>query len=131
MNPAPPVMRIVSVLASCALRVLQCKLQLFGERLDGRAATLPGAVGLEPEIADASAPRRDHTADRPEVRALCVLLVEPADHIGCNTDERPQSGRGSDAVLPPVPGRSEHNSHLLEVVHEELPRLLVRIARLL
>src|SRR4051794_37426924 len=62
-----------------ALRVLERQPQLFGERIDRGAGALPGAVGLEPQIADAATPRRDHAADRAEVAALGVLLIEPAD----------------------------------------------------
>src|ERR1051325_491504 len=124
MNPAPPVMRrviadgpsdlgpyTVAVRAERAppvsdrgsFRVLQRQSQFLGERIDGSPGPLPCAVGLEAQVADAASPRRDDAADRAEVGPIHVLLVEPADHVGCDPDERAQRRRGPDAVLAAVP----------------------------
>ena len=54
MNPAPPVMRIVPVLASGALRMLQCQFEFLRQRLHRGAAALPCAIGLELQVADAA-----------------------------------------------------------------------------
>ena len=62
-------------------------------------------------------------------RAVGVLLIEPADDVGRDADEGAQRRRRSDAVLAAVPGAAEHQRDLLEVVDEELLRLLVRVAR--
>src|SRR5882672_5248726 len=150
MNPAPPVMRSVptaesnrrerrakiSLRAQRALRlngssfrIHQREPQLLCERIDGRAGPLPGAFGLEPQVADAAAPWRDDAADRPEVGAVGVLLIEPADDVGRDADERAQRRRRADAVLAPVPRAAEDERDLLEVVDEELLRLLVHVAR--
>ena len=40
-------------------RIQQREPQLLRERIDGRAAALPRAFGLEAQVADAAAPRRD------------------------------------------------------------------------
>src|SRR5262245_36214513 len=102
MKPAPPV--TISVrLDSRALRVLQGEAELLRERVDGGAAPLPRALGLEPEIADAAAPRRDDAADGAEVGAVGVLLIEAADHVGRDTDEGAQRRRAADRVLAAVP----------------------------
>src|SRR5207245_11032733 len=61
-------------LNSGALRVLKRQPELLRQRIHRRAAPLPRALGLEPQIADAAAPRRDDAADRPEVGAIRVLL---------------------------------------------------------
>ena len=74
-----PVVTLDSIRLSRALRILQREPQLLRQRIDGRAAALPGAFGLEPQVADAAAPRRDHAADGAEVGAIGVLLIEPAD----------------------------------------------------
>src|SRR5919197_538470 len=127
MNPAPPVMR--SVLDGGTFGILQGEPQLFRQRLDGGAGALPLPFGLEPQIADAPAPRRDHPADRPEIAAVGVLLIEPPDDVGRHPDERAQRRGTADAVLASVPGAAEDQRDLLEVVDEELLRLLVQIAR--
>ena len=57
-------------------------------------------------------------------------LVELADDIGRDTDERAQRCRGAHAVLPSVPGRAEDHRHLLEVVHEEALRVVEERLRL-
>ena len=82
MNPAPPVMsRVDNIwrLNGRALRIPQREPQLLRQRIDRRAGALPGAFGLEPQIADAAAPRRDHAADGAEIAAVGVLLIEPPD----------------------------------------------------
>src|SRR5947207_10348528 len=131
MKPAPPVMRRLRNLLTTsdrgAFRILQREPQLLRERIDGRARALPGAFGLEPQIADAPAPRRDHTPDRAEVRSVRVLLIQPADHVWRDADERAQRRRRADAVLAAVPRAAEDERDLLEVVHEELLRLLVHV----
>src|SRR5262245_60260444 len=62
-----------------AFRILEGEFQFFRELIDGRARALPRAVGLESQVADAAAPRRDHAADRAEVGAIGMLLIETAD----------------------------------------------------
>src|SRR5213075_636117 len=93
------------------------------------AGALPGAFGLKAQIADAAAPRRDHAADGAEVRAVGMLLIETADNIGGDADERAQRRRRADAVLAAVPGAAEDERDLLEIVHEELLRFFVHVAR--
>src|SRR5262249_55830312 len=65
-----------------ALGILQREPKLLRQRVDGRAAALPRAVGLEPQIADAASPRRDDAADGAEVAAIRVLLIQAPDHVG-------------------------------------------------
>src|SRR5439155_23871578 len=84
---------------------------------------------LEAQVADAAAPRRDDAADRAEVGAVRVLLVEAANHVGRDADEGAQRGGAADAVLAPVPRAAEDDRDLLEIVHEESLRLLVDVAR--
>src|SRR3954451_10414274 len=103
MNPAPPVMTRVAISNGGAFRVLQCEPQLFGERVDGRPASLPCALGFEPHVADAAAPRGDGAADGPEIRSLGVVLIQPANDVGRHAYERPQRRGGLDAVLAAVP----------------------------
>src|SRR5215218_6569050 len=55
-----------SVLYGCSLRILQRQAQLSGEALDGCTCTLPGAIGLEPQVANPPAPGRNHAADGTE-----------------------------------------------------------------
>src|SRR5476649_470060 len=154
MKPAPPVMSSVpmardhestktrnliflfrafafSWLNRCAFWIHEREPQFLRQRVDRRPRALPGAFGLEPQVADAAAPRRDDAADRAEVRPIRVLLIEPLDHFGRDAHERAQRGGGADAVLPAVPRAAEHERDLLEVVDEELLRLLVRVAGLL
>src|SRR5438477_140962 len=146
MNPAPPVMSNVDMknekrktvneersystfcvfrfsLNRCSLGILQCEPEFFCERIDRRAAALPRAVGLEPEIADTAAPRRDHAADGAEVASIRMLLVETPDDVRSDANEGAQRGCRADAVLAAVPGAAEDKRDLLEVVDEELPRL--------
>lgn len=52
MKPAPPVTRMVPVLASGALRIHQCQFEFLRQRLHRGAAALPRAIGLEPQAAD-------------------------------------------------------------------------------
>src|SRR6516225_8181654 len=122
MKPAPPVMRRVAIpqLDSGSFRILKREPQLLGERIDRRAAALPGPFGLEPQVADAPAPRRDRAADRPEVGPIGVLLVQPADDVRSNANESAQRLSAANAVLPAVPGSAEDERDLLEVVDEEL-----------
>src|SRR5687767_2850910 len=127
MNPAPPVISSVSNLYCGPFRVLKRQPQLLGERIDGRAAALPGALGFEAQVPDPAAPGRDDAADRPEVSPIGVLLVEPPDDIGSDADEGPQCRCRPDAVLPAVPGSAEDEGDLLEVVHEELLGVLVNV----
>src|SRR5436190_3111723 len=127
MNPAPPVM--TRVLDCGTFGILQREPKLFCQRLDGGAGALPLSFSLEAQIADAAPPRRDHPADGAEIAAIGVLLIETPDHIGGDADERAQRGRAADAVLAPVPGGAEHERDLLEVVDEELSRLLVQVVR--
>src|SRR5450631_2959993 len=128
MNPAPPVMsNVPSPLDSCALRILQRQPQLLRERVDRRAGALPRALGLEPQIADAAAPRRDRPADGPEVGAIGVLLIEPLNDVRSHANEGAKCGRGLDAVLASVPGGAKDDGDLLEVVDEEFSRLFVHV----
>src|SRR6478735_5826900 len=127
MKPAPPVIRR-GTLYRGPLRVLQREPQLFRQRIDGRAGALPGAVGLEPQVADAATPRRDDAADGAEVRAIRVLLVQPPGDVGRHANEGAERRGRSDAVLAAVPRAAEHQGDLLEVVDEELLRVLVRVA---
>src|ERR671927_191291 len=106
MNPAPPVISSVTLDRS-TLRVLQRQPELLRERIDGRSRALPGAVGLEPQVADPAPPRRDDAADRAEIAAIGVLLVEPPDDVRRDADERAQRRGAADAVLPPVPRAAE------------------------
>src|SRR5580692_9699705 len=129
MKPAPPVMTSVATSDCCAFGILKRQLQLLRQRIDGRAAALPGPFGLEAQITDAPAPRRDHAADRPEVAAIGVLLIQPPDDVGGHADERSKSRCRLDAVFPAVPGAAEYERDLLEVVDEELPRLFVHVRR--
>src|SRR5689334_20149221 len=115
MKPAPPVTSSVR-LDSRSLRILQRQPALLGQRIDRRAAALPRALGLEAEIADAAAPRRDDAADGAEVRAVGVLLVQPADDVGRDSDERAQRRRAANGVLAAVPGAAEHQRDLFEVI---------------
>src|SRR5262245_35062213 len=153
MNPAPPVISSVpttksncgtrrerranvSLRAQRALRlngssfgVHERQPQLFRERVDGRAAAFPGTFGFEPQVADAAAPRRDDAADGTEVAAIGVLLIEPANHIGRDPNERAERRGAANAVLAAVPGAAEDERNLLEVVDEELFRLFVHVGR--
>src|SRR5205823_9831676 len=83
----------------------------------------------ESQIADPAPPGRDDAADRAEIGALGVLLIEAAHDVGGHPDERAQGRRRLDAVLAAVPGAAEDERDLLEVVDEELLRLFVHIAR--
>ena len=108
-----------------AFGILKGQFQLLGELIDRRSGSLPRAVGLEAQIADAAAPRRDHAADRAEVGAVGVLLIEPADDVGRDADEGAQRRRRLDAVLAAVPRGAEDDRDLPEIVDEEalaLPR---------
>ena len=62
----------ITVLDHRAFRILQREPQFLGELVDARAVALPGAVGLEAEVADAAAPRGDDAADGAEVCAVGV-----------------------------------------------------------
>src|SRR5687768_1572970 len=108
-------------------RIFQSQLQFPRQRLDRRAAALPGAIRLEPQVADSPAPRSDDPADGAEVGPFHVLLVEAAHDVWRHADEGAQRVRRLDAVLAPVPRRAEHHRHLLEVVHEELPGILAEL----
>src|SRR5205085_11227089 len=119
MNPAPPVISSVTS-HSRAFGVLQREPELLGQRVDGRPGALPCAVGLEPQVADAAAPRRDDAADRTEVRSIDVLLIEPPRDVRRDADERAQRRGAADAVLASVPRAAEDERDLLEVIHEEL-----------
>src|SRR5437868_3082638 len=110
MNPAPPVMSRVpmlelrtgnselrtrssqfqvlrSELNRSPFRVHQRQAQFLRQRIDRGARALPRAFGLEAQVADAAAPRRDDAADGAEVRAVGVLLIEALDHLGRDADE--------------------------------------------
>src|SRR4029077_300105 len=105
MKPAPPVMSSVPTsLDGGSFRIHQRQPELLRQRIDRRARALPRAFGLEAEIADAAAPRRDDAADGAEVGSIGVLLIEAPDHLGRDADERPQRRRRADAVLAAVPG---------------------------
>src|SRR5439155_8778810 len=103
--------------------ILQREAQLLRQRIHGRPAALPGPFRLEPEIPDAAAPWRDGPADGTEVGPVDMLLVQPADDVGRDADERAQRRRALDAVLAPVPRGAEHLRDLLQIVHVELLRL--------
>src|SRR5437667_3199622 len=102
-----------------AFRIFQRQLELTRQRLDGGTAALPRAFRLEPQIADAPAPRGEDAADGPVVAAIRVILIEPPDDIGRDADERAKRRRGLDAVFPAAPRRAKHHRDLLEVVDEE------------
>src|SRR5690606_12686153 len=110
-------------LSDRAFRILQGQAQLFRQRIGGRAGTLPRTVRFEPDVADAAAPRRDDAADGAEVRAVLPVLIQAADDVGRDADERAQRRRRADAVLAAVPRRREQVRDLLEVIHEEALRL--------
>src|SRR2546428_13491035 len=112
-----------------SFRILQREPQLLRQRIDRRAGALPLPFGLEPEIADAAAPRRDDAADGAEIAAVRVLLIEAADDVGRDPDERAERRRAPDAVLAAVPRAAEHERNLLEVVHEKLLRFLWHVPR--
>src|SRR5829696_4661289 len=114
-----------------SFRVLERQAQLLRQRVHGRPAALPRTLGLETQVADAAAPRRDGAADGAEVGAIGVLLVEPLDDVRRDTDEGPERRRALDAVLPTVPGRAEDLRHLLQVIHVELLRFLAERLALL
>src|SRR5688572_17594169 len=105
---------------SGAFRILQREAQLLGQVVDRGALPLPGAVGLEPQRADAAAPRRDHAADGAVVGTIGVVLIDLLDDVRRHAYERAQSGGRLDAVLAAVPRRLEDGRDLLEVVDEEL-----------
>src|SRR5437899_624156 len=119
MKPAPPVMSRVDTSNFSdgrSFRILKRQAELLRQRVHGRARPLPRAFGLEPQIADAAAPRRDDAADRAEIGAVGVLLVEPADHVRRDADEGTQRRRRLDAVLASVPRAAEGEGDLLEAV---------------
>src|SRR5262245_37585319 len=133
MNPAPPLTRRVFMKSSGTrpprfpagsnrgtLRILKSEPQLLRKRVDGCATALPGSFGLEAYIADPSSPRRDRSADRAEVGAIGVLLIEPPNHVGRHPDERSEGGRRLDAVFASVPRATEHQGDLFEEIHEKL-----------
>src|SRR4051812_48686758 len=116
MKPAPPVISSVPTsLDGGSFRIHQRQPQFLRQRIDGRAGALPRAFGLEPEIADAAAPRRDDAADGAEIRAVGVLLIEALDHLGSDADKGAQRRRRTDAVLAAVPRAAEDQRDLLEV----------------
>src|SRR5439155_21996194 len=86
-------------------------------------------LGLEPQIADSAAPRRNHAADRAEIAAIGVLLIQAPDDVGRDANERSERRRAPDAVLAAVPRAAEDERDLLEVVDEELLRFLVHVPR--
>src|SRR4029077_8136921 len=73
------------------------------------------------------APRGDDATDGAEVRAVRALLVEPADDVGRDADERAERRRRAYAVLAAVPRGGAYLRHLPEVVHEELLRFLAEV----
>src|SRR6187402_2411153 len=115
MKPAPPVMINELNLYRRALGILEGELQLLGQRVDGGAAALPLTLGFKSQIADAASPRCQDPTDRPEIGAVGMLLIEAANHVGRDADERAQRRRRPDAVFAPVPGTAEHQRDLLEV----------------
>ena len=94
---------------------MQREPQFLGERVHGRSAALPGALGLEPKIADPAAPRGNDAPDGPEVAAVGVFLIQAADDVGRHANEGAQSRSRFDRVLPAVPRASEHERDLLEI----------------
>src|SRR5256885_1579906 len=94
-----------------SLRILQREPQLLRQRIDRRAGALPLPFGLEPEIADAAAPRRDDAADGAEIAAVRVLLIEAADDVG-------RDAAALRAFIRVAPDEDQRD--LLEVVHEKL-----------
>src|SRR6188768_2583150 len=117
-------------LACGTFGILQCQPQLLSQVVHRRPLALPCAIGFEAERADAAAPRRDHAANRAEVGATGVLLVDLLQHVRRDADERAEGGRRLDAVLAAVPRRFEDARDLLEVVDEELLRLLAEFGAL-
>ena len=76
--------------------------------------------------------RRPHGAmtrpmARKSVRSACSWSSR-RDDVGRHADERAQRRGRPDAVLAAVPGAAEHQRDLLEVVDEELLRILVHVA---
>src|SRR5436190_1807807 len=113
-----------------SFRVLECQPEFLGQRLAGRLRVLPRPLRLEARIPDATAPRSDDAADGAEVGAVRMLLVQPANDVGGDTDEGAQRRCALDAVLAAVPGGPEYLRDLLEIVHVELPRLFAELVSL-
>src|SRR5712692_7439717 len=61
---------IASRSAMSALTNLTREPQLFCQRIDGGTCALPGALGLEAQVADSAAPRRDHAADGAKIAPI-------------------------------------------------------------
>jgi hypothetical protein len=80
-------------LSDRAFGVLQGEPEFLDQLVNGRTRPLPGAVGLEAQVADAATPRSDDAADGPEVCAIGVLLVQVLDDIRRNPDKGAK-GRG-------------------------------------
>src|SRR5687767_14695900 len=100
MKPAPPVISSVPKLDRSSLRIHKGEPQLLRERIDRRAAALPGTFSLEADVADPAAPGRNGPADGPEVRPIRVVLIEPPNDVRRHADKRPERRRRLDAVLP-------------------------------
>jgi hypothetical protein len=77
----------------CTLGVLQRETQFLRELVDRGSRPFPGAIGLEPEVADTAPPGGDDPADRPEITPIGVLLVEPPDDVGRDANEGPERRR--------------------------------------
>ena len=56
-----------------AFGILQRQPQLLGQRLH-RRPRFPGTLRFEPQVTDASTPRRNHPANGAEIRAIGMLL---------------------------------------------------------
>src|SRR3954464_12669110 len=88
----------VSSSNSGSLGILKRQTKFLGERIDRRSLAFPGALRLEAQIADPSAPWRNHPPYRTKIGTIRVLLVQPPNHIRRDADKRPKRGGALDAV---------------------------------
>ena len=76
---------------------MQRQPQLFGQRIDGRAAAFPGPFGFESQIADPPAPRCDDAANRAEITAIGMLFNTVLNYNDIKTE--PARAAGTDAEI--------------------------------
>ncbi len=74
-------------------------------------------------------PVRFHCPSVSNRRSIGVLLIQAPDDVGRDANERSERRRAPDAVFAAVPRAAEDERNLLEVVDEELLRLLVHVGR--
>src|SRR5215217_7284595 len=75
------------LLHASAFRIFQREFEFARKRLHRCSAALPGAFGLEPQIADTPAPRRDDASNRTVIAAVRVVLIEAANDVRRDPDE--------------------------------------------